>query len=217
MAKYNIGGYIFNDEESAKKAAKELKAVEYILAQIKVADEKDVLQIYKKIINQRLFSTEIGMGFLSQLRQNLIASDAFESDEVPEIYSLESDEPIVDEQIKKETKKDIVKEVKEDTKKDDNKVEKKEAKKELKKDNVPLEKTIKRLRLINSILIIISITLLLCVVGMFYISSTINSPTIMNYKETITDEYSQWKQELDQREADLNARERALEELENNQ
>lgn len=217
MAKYNIGGYIFNDEESAKKAAKELKAVEYILAQIKAADEKDVLQIYKKIINQRLFSTEIGMSFLSQLRQNLIASDAFSSEEVPEVYSLEADEQVVQEPIDSDEKKDIVKEPKKEEKKEPKKEKSKEPKKESPKDNIPLTKTIKRLKLINSILIIISITLLICVVGMFYISSTINSPTILNYKETITDEYSQWKQELDQREADLNERERALEEREHNQ
>ena len=50
---------------------------------------------------------------------------------------------------------------------------------------------------------------------MFYVSSTINSPTILNYEETITDQYSTWKQELDEREAELKAREKALEEREN--
>ena len=88
MAKYNIGGYIFNDEESARKAAKELKTVEYILGQIKEADEKTVLQIYNKLLKQRLFSTEIGLGFLSQLRQNLLASGMFAEDEVEDVYTI---------------------------------------------------------------------------------------------------------------------------------
>ena len=48
MAKYNIGGYIFNDENSARKAAKELKAVEHILGQLKTADEQEVLKIYRE-------------------------------------------------------------------------------------------------------------------------------------------------------------------------
>ena len=89
MAKYNIGGYIFDDENKAKKAAKELKAVEYILGQIKESDERGVLTVYNKLIKQRLFSTEIGMGFLSQLRQNLVASGVFTEGEIPPLYSLE--------------------------------------------------------------------------------------------------------------------------------
>ena len=63
MAKYNIGGYIFNDEESAKKAAKELKTVEYILGQIKEADEKTVLQIYKKLLISVCFQLKLDWGF----------------------------------------------------------------------------------------------------------------------------------------------------------
>jgi hypothetical protein len=45
---------------------------------------------------------------------------------------------------------------------------------------------------------------------MFYVSTTINSPTILNYKEVITDEYSSWKQQLDEREKELNEREAEL-------
>ena len=92
MAKYNIGGYIFGDENSAKKAAKELKAVEYVIGQLKNADENGVLTVYKKLLNQRLFSTDIGMGFLNQLRQNLLDSGTFSPSDIPEVYSLDSDD-----------------------------------------------------------------------------------------------------------------------------
>ena len=198
MAKYNIGGYIFNDEESARKAAKELKTVEYILGQIKEADEKTVLQIYKKLLNQRLFSTEIGLGFLSQLRQNLIASGLFAEDEVEDVYTIGEQE------LKEES----------DNQGDDSS-EKENNRVTSKSGNSPELKQIRKLKIINSVLIVISLTLLLCVIGMFYVSSTINSPTILNYEETITDQYSTWKQELDEREAELKAREKALEEREN--
>jgi hypothetical protein len=192
MAKYNIGGYIFNDEESAKKAAKELKTVEYILGQIKEADEKTVLQIYHKLLKQRLFSTEIGLGFLSQLRQNLIASGVFTEAEVDQV-SIEEPAQEKEEEPKKPVAKASTS----------------------KKKEVADSDQVKKLKIINSILVVISVTLLLCVIGMFYISSTINSPTILNYEETITDEYSTWKQELEEKEAELKAREKALEEREN--
>lgn len=199
MAKYNIGGYIFNDEESAKKAAKELKTVEYILGQIKEADEKTVLQIYNKLLKQRLFSTEIGLGFLSQLRQNLLASGMFAEDEVEDVYTIGEQE------LQSES----------DEKGDDDSDAQEKNRVLSKSNNSPELKQIRKLKIINSVLIVVSLTLLLCVIGMFYVSSTINSPTILNYEETITDQYSTWKQELDEREAELKAREKALEEREN--
>jgi hypothetical protein len=198
MAKYNIGGYIFNDEESAKKAAKELKTVEYILGQIKEADEKTVLQIYNKLLKQRLFSTEIGLGFLSQLRQNLLASGMFAEDEVEDVYTIGERELQSESDNQGEDS---------DTQEKDRVLSK--------SDTSPELKQIRKLKIINSVLIVVSLTLLLCVIGMFYVSSTINSPTILNYEETITDQYSTWKQELDEREAELKAREKALEEREN--
>jgi hypothetical protein len=66
---------------------------------------------------------------------------------------------------------------------------------------------IRRLRLVNRVLLVLCITLLLCVIGMFYVNSTINSPTILNYEEKILDKYSAWEQELTQREAAVKEKE----------
>ncbi|SDH48313.1 hypothetical protein SAMN05421493_101653 [Pseudobutyrivibrio sp. 49] len=232
MAKYNIGGYIFNDENSAKKAAKELKAVEYILGQMKTADEQEVLKIYKKIISQKLFSTQIGMGFLNQLRQNLVATGAFDEDQIPPIYAVEEQEapkpqappkqnppekpaPAVkatvekaEEQPKEEPAKE--KRVKEKRAKKLTKLIKEKTDKKSTVDTEDSSGVIRKLRLVNSFLIVCVFTLLFCVLGMFIVSSTINSPTILNYKEAITDEYSSWKQQLDERERELNEREAEL-------
>ena len=200
MAKYNIGGYIFNDENKAKKAAKELKAVEYILGQIKDSDENAVLTVYKKLLNQRMFSTEIGMSFLAQLRQNLLDSEVFTPEDIPPVYSLE------------EPPKDVTPEEKtEDTNSSsDEKVSK--AKKEKADKKVVAKVTsdsseIKRLKAINKVLLIFCIALLLCVLGMFYVSTTINSPTILDYEEKLIDKYSSWEQDLTEREEAIREKE----------
>ena len=217
MAKYNIGGYIFNDEISAKKAAKELKAVEYILGQIKTADEDGVLQVYNKLLNQRLFSTEIGMSFLNQLRQNLVASETFDESDIPPVYTLEEEEPVIPGvplQTEPKEKNEIgeVKSVskeeglpKKQTKQKKQKAEK--LKKEPKDSDIG---EVRRLRFINKLLLLAVFTLLLIVGGMFWVSTTINSPTILNYKENITDEYASWKEQLDIREKELDEREAEL-------
>ena len=197
MAKYNIGGYIFDDENKAKKAAKELKAVEYILGQIKESDERGVLTVYNKLIKQRLFSTEIGMGFLSQLRQNLVASGVFTEGEIPPLYSLEESQ----EKKLSAPEPEITKEVQSP----------KKAKVDADKKNVGVtseeKQLIRRLRFVNRLLLVLCITLLLCVIGMFYVNSTINSPTILNYEEKILDKYSAWEQDLTQREAAVKEKE----------
>lgn len=200
MAKYNIGGYIFDDENKAKEAAKELKAVEYILGQIRDSDEKAVLTVYKKLLNQRMFSTEIGMSFLAQLRQNLLDSEVFTPEDIPPVYSLE------------EPPKDVTPEEKtEDTNSSsDEKVSK--AKKEKADKKVVAKVTsdsseIKRLKAINKVLLILCIALLLCVLGMFYVSTTINSPTILDYEEKLIDKYSSWEQDLTEREEAIREKE----------
>ena len=203
MARYNIGGYIFDDENKAKEAAKELKAVEYILGQIRDSDEKAVLTVYKKLLNQRMFSTEIGMSFLSQLRQNLLDSEVFTPEDIPPVYSLE------------EPPKDVTPEEKtEDTNSSsDEKVSK--AKKEKADKKVVAKVTndsseIKRLKAINKVLLILCIALLLCVLGMFYVSTTINSPTILDYEEKLIDKYSSWEQDLTEREEAIREKEQEL-------
>ena len=203
MARYNIGGYIFDDENKAKEAAKELKAVEYILGQIRDSDENAVLTVYKKLLNQRMFSTEIGMSFLAQLRQNLLDSEVFTPEDIPPVYSLE------------EPPKDVTPEEKtEDTNSSsDEKVSK--AKKEKADKKVVAKVTsdsseIKRLKAINKVLLILCIALLLCVLGMFYVSTTINSPTILDYEEKLIDKYSSWEQDLTEREEAIKEKEQEL-------
>ncbi len=200
MAKYNIGGYIFDDENKAKKAAKELKAVEYILGQIKDSDENAVLTVYKKLLNQRMFSTEIGMSFLSQLRQNLLDSEVFTPEDIPPVYSLE------------EPPKDVTPEEKtEDTtlssEEEVFKVKKEKADKKVVAKVTSDSSEIKRLKAINKVLLILCIALLLCVLGMFYVSTTINSPTILDYEEKLIDKYSSWEQDLTEREEAIREKE----------
>jgi len=66
---------------------------------------------------------------------------------------------------------------------------------------------IKRLKAINKVLLIFCIALLLCVLGMFYVSTTINSPTILDYEEKLIDKYSSWEQDLTEREEAIREKE----------
>lgn len=73
----------------------------------------------------------------------------------------------------------------------------------VKKKKEPLEKK-------NAILTLVNIILIILVILMFVISMSGKTPTVLNYRHTIENEYSSWKQELDEREKEIKAKEREL-------
>lgn len=52
--------------------------------------------------------------------------------------------------------------------------------------------------------------LIIMVIIMFLISLSGSRPTVLNYRRAIENEYSSWKQELDERESAIKAKEREL-------
>mgnify|MGYP006916043840 CR=1 FL=1 len=58
--------------------------------------------------------------------------------------------------------------------------------------------------------IFLNVFLLILVIAMFIIAASNNSTTVLNYKETITDEYEAWEEELTEREKVIKEREKEL-------
>ena len=64
-----VGVYEFNTIEDAQLAKDELNAIKYVSAKTNTKDPKQVYNLYKKIIERKLFSTQIGMKYLKQFRR----------------------------------------------------------------------------------------------------------------------------------------------------
>ena len=58
--------------------------------------------------------------------------------------------------------------------------------------------------------IIANVVFVILVLALFIISFTGNNPTILNYRQKVENEYSQWEQELDEREQNIREKEKAL-------
>ncbi len=58
------------------------------------------------------------------------------------------------------------------------------------------------------ILLSVNIVLVIIIIAMFAISLTSGSTTILNYETKIINKYEEWEQELDEREAALDALEK---------
>jgi hypothetical protein len=75
---------------------------------------------------------------------------------------------------------------------------------------IKVKKKTEPLRRRNVMLTIINIILVLLVIAMFAISMSGDRPTVLNYRRTIENEYSSWKQQLDEREKAVREKEREL-------
>lgn len=70
---YVIGDFSFETEEDAREAQKEVQAISYIMKQIDNEDPKAVLAAYQQMVKKDLFHTKLGLGFLEDMRKQLLA------------------------------------------------------------------------------------------------------------------------------------------------
>lgn len=191
-----VNGYNFTDEE-AVIAEKELAAIKYIDSQIKSGDEKKLLDLYCSLIKQRFFKTQVGFDYLRTLQKFLLSSGTFDESQIPPIpapvlYTVIRTDDMKGEKTKKKS------------------ADKKSKSKMTDSDSEAMQLA-KKYRSYFHYAVIICVVFLITIGGMFYILSTTDSPTIVNYENKIIDKYSSWEEELNQRELDINERERALE------
>ena len=73
---------LFNTKEDAQLAKDELNAIKYVSAKTNTKDPKQVYNLYNKIIERKLFSTQIGMNYLKQLQTFLYKSSEIPNDKI---------------------------------------------------------------------------------------------------------------------------------------
>lgn len=175
-----VDGFQFGTQTDAELAKSELKRIERLKEKLEYSNPNMVNAVYKKAIDNRIFKTPVGYGFLKKL-QSVLKENATSEEEIANIpvygvYSLrESTNPAV-EKVKASQKK-----VKEKTKQE---------------------------FFSRRTSIIVNIGLFVLVIIMFFISYTSKSPTVLNYEKTIQNRYSAWEQELMEREQVIREKEK---------
>lgn len=167
---YNIEGFEFKTIEEYEAAKKEVQAVKYIKDRITGIGPQKTLDVYNRLIKDEMLSTPVGIYYLCELREQLLSMPGINSEDVCLI-------PI---------KKDVV--VKEISNRNDSKVSTKSN-----EEKIKLKSKYKTSFVINIILVCM-------VVGMFFIAMTAESPTVLNYKSKIINNYEEWQKSLEERE-----------------
>lgn len=181
--KFMVGGYEFTSKEDAQIAKDELNAIKYVSSKTNSKDSKQVYSLYNKIIERKLFSTQIGMNYLKSLQTFLYKSSEIPNDKI---------QPIP---INTDTQDEINK-----------RRERSEFKSELR------DLSIKAARYKNNFtrVMIINVILVIIIVAMFIILNTSSNPNIINYEVNLQNKYAQWQEQLQSQEQSLNARENEL-------
>ena len=85
---YVIGDFSFETEEDAREPQKEVQAISYIMKQIDNEDPKAVLAAYQQMVKKDLFHTKLGLGFLEDMRKQLLALPEIDAADLPPVPSL---------------------------------------------------------------------------------------------------------------------------------
>lgn len=62
--------------------------------------------------------------------------------------------------------------------------------------------------------VLMNVALVIVIIGMFVMALTATNPNILNYKNTIVNQYSEWDQNLTKKENELKEREKAIKKME---
>ena len=188
---YCIDGFLFQTEEEAEQAQKEVEGIHYIKANLDMEDPQAVLQVYDNLIKQRLFETPVGYCFLHELKEYLVGIPTISNEDIKAI-------PIV------QTEQADLSETKKSQKKSEKKAEKKQ-----KQSRQKTQKKEKNVNYKSRCTVFMTTTLILAisVITMMILAATSDNVNILNYENKLIDKYSAWEQELDERE-------QALDELE---
>ncbi|MDO4513320.1 MAG: hypothetical protein Q4B72_04720 [Lachnospiraceae bacterium] len=81
---YVVAGYLFTNEVEAKQANVELQKIHFFDTKMDYTNSENTLLLYKKILEEHLFRTPIGMDYLRRIRQ-LIIDRGMPEAEVPPI------------------------------------------------------------------------------------------------------------------------------------
>lgn len=193
----NVDGFLFENEETAQIARKEEEGIRFIKQRTALDNPEVVLKLYKKLLEQELFVTPVGIRFLTELQNILLTSVYIARDEIPpipvkaleDVQKAESGTP-VEKAVQKSEEIGM---------------------KNKKVDSKAADAYRKKFLVATFCAIILGVS----VIGMFVINAISgNNVNIINYREQLLNEYSDWEAELKTEEERLERWEETLEQRE---
>lgn len=174
-------GFSFASSNDAQLAVKERKKIEYLEAHMDYDKPENILTVYEKAIDDRVFKTPVGILYLKKIRDYLANQPDIDPDQlipVP-VYSF------------------LTQEIRETPVEVRPRVQAPASAKDKKRGSLRIS-------------VILNIALIITVIAMFLMALDSEQPNIINYRRAITNQYASWEQELTAREQAVREKEREL-------
>lgn len=180
-----IDGFSFADDADVSLASAEIEKIKFIAGKMNMDNPRGVLAVYDKLITSGIFVTPVGYEYLRTLQSYLYKSKDIPDDAVKEIPVPISYTRALN--IRSEERDERL-----------------SSQREMR----TLRKTFKNEYKVS---LIINIILVIMVIAMFIITLKAENPNMINYRTAILNQYSEWEQELNEREMLIKQKELELE------
>mgnify|MGYP007070002420 CR=1 FL=1 len=98
-----VDGFVFSSLAEAQTASKEQKNIEIIRQRTPLQDPKAAYSLYCKLIERNMFKTNVGYGFLYELRHYLVEDCGYSEDDLPTVAVLSNGSGDIFADIKRES------------------------------------------------------------------------------------------------------------------
>lgn len=180
-----IDGFAFQDPADIQLAESEVSRIKYISGKMNMDNPKSVLAVYDKLITSGIFVTPVGYEYLRTLQNYLFKNQEIPDEDIREIPVAISYTSALNHRTK----------------------EREERMEEI-KNSRSLIKTFRKEYVVS---LIVNIILFAAIIAMFVITLKADNPNMINYRTAIINQYSEWEQDLSQREDILRQKELELE------
>lgn len=177
---FTVNGFLFGSKADVELAKNELTTVKYIDKKIENRNADTILSVFQGAVERKMFRTPIGYSYLHELQKRM-ASQGMERSKIPSVPLFQVyNNQFADDEKPRRT------------------------------TTVPKKKKRDDVVRMNRTLIMVNVILILLIAVLFYISVNASNPNILNYRTAIQNEYSEWEQELKEREARVREKEQQL-------
>lgn len=175
-----VNGFQFGSKEDVELAEQELSTVKYIEGRIQGRNAETIMSVYNGAIERKMFRTPVGYAYMHDLQKKLL-KQGVNKDDIPGVPLYQIyNNNLNDEPAPRRSL------------------------------TVPKRKKKSEIIRMNRTLIAVNVILILLIIALFVINIKGSTPTVLNYKHAIENEYAQWDQELNQREKAVREKEREL-------
>ena len=181
-----VGGFWFTDEDVAKQAEREAEGIVYIRQKVDMDEPLMVLQVYNKMVEQKLFETAVGFSYLKELWDYLYSIPFIRKEE---ILAIPTEQPTLEAGLRQRARRIYG--------------GRGQGAGQRQVTNIDYKVRFRVMLGVSAVLVVI-------IAAMFAITATSGNATILNYEQQLINRYSEWEQELSEREAAVVEREKEL-------